>query len=109
MSRASVSLIMCTGGAERPFLHDLHGSGYLGKPSPHSERIIYRRRRSTAIAPEETVSPFTSAQCLAIVERKMAEAKNAPRHGKELEATAAAWLVLAGRVAEAEALKKETE
>src|SRR5215212_8767200 len=42
-SRASpVSLIMCTGGAERSFLHDLHGS-YLGKPSPHR-----RSRRSQA-------------------------------------------------------------
>jgi hypothetical protein len=53
------------------------------------------------------VSPFTSAQCLAIAERKMGEAKSAPRHGKELEATAQAWLVLAKRVAEAEFLEKQ--
>jgi hypothetical protein len=46
---------------------------------------------------------------MAIVERKMAEAKGAPRHRKELEATARAWLVLGERVAEAEALKKEAE
>jgi len=51
------------------------------------------------------VSPLTSAECLAIAERKMAEAKGARRHGKELEATARAWLVLAHRVAEAEALE----
>ena len=62
----------------------------------------------TSIAQEEIVipSPLTSAQCLAIAERKMAEAKAAPRHGKELEATAQAWLVLAKRVAEAEALEE---
>jgi hypothetical protein len=51
-----------------------------------------------------TSTPLTSAQCLAIAERKMAEAKAAPRHGKELEATG--WLVLAKRVAEAEALEE---
>ena len=53
------------------------------------------------------MSPFTSAGCLAIAERKMGEARSAPRHGKELEATAQAWLVLAKRVAEAEALEKQ--
>jgi hypothetical protein len=36
----------------------------------------------------------------------MAEAKSAPRHGKELEATARAWQVLAHRVAEGEALEE---
>jgi hypothetical protein len=49
---------------------------------------------------------LTSAQCLAIAERKLAEAKGAPRHGKELEATARAWQVLAHRVAEGEALEE---
>jgi hypothetical protein len=53
------------------------------------------------------VAPFTSAQCLAIAQRKMGEAKGAPRHGKELEATAQAWLVLARRVAEAETLETQ--
>jgi hypothetical protein len=53
-----------------------------------------------------TSSPLTSAQSLAIGERKMAEAKAAPRHGKELEATARAWQVLAYRVAEGEALEE---
>jgi hypothetical protein len=37
----------------------------------------------------------------------MVEAKSARRHGKELEATAQAWLVLANRVAEAEAIEKQ--
>ena len=55
------------------------------------------------------MSPLTSAECLAIAERKMAEAKGDRRYGKELEATARAWLVLAVRVAEAEALEKQAE
>ena len=53
------------------------------------------------------MSPLTSAECRAIAERKMGEAKAARRHGKELEATARAWLVLAERVAEGEALEKQ--
>ena len=52
---------------------------------------------------------MTAAQCLTIAERKIAEAIGDRRHGKELEATARAWLVLAHRVAEAEALKKQAE
>ena len=55
------------------------------------------------------MSPLTSAQCLAIAERKIAEAIGDRRHGKELTATARAWLVLAHRVAEAEALEKQAE
>ena len=55
------------------------------------------------------MSPLTSAECLAIAERKMVEAMGNRRHGKELEATARAWLVLAHRVAEAEALEKQAE
>src|SRR5438067_13321538 len=73
-----------------------------GKPAergrfPHSSLAKLRRMK--------TVIPLTSAQCLAIAERKMGEAKGDRRHGKELEATARAWLVLADRVAEGEALE----
>ena len=53
------------------------------------------------------MSPLTSAECLAIAERKMVEAMGDRRHGKELKLTAQAWLVLAKRVAEAEALEKQ--
>jgi hypothetical protein len=53
----------------------LRGRLELGKRSPHAERIIYRGPRwSTTIAPEEIVTPLTSAQCLAIAERKIGQA-----------------------------------
>jgi hypothetical protein len=42
------------------------------------------------------VSPLTSAECLAIAERKMVEAMSARRHGKELKLTAQAWMVRHG-------------
>jgi hypothetical protein len=51
------------------------------------------------------VSPLTSAECLAIAERKIVEAMGARRHGKELKLTAQAWMVLAEKVKQAEALE----
>ena len=48
---------------------------------------------------------LTSAQCLKIAERKMGEAVGDRRHGKELRATAQAWLVLAERIAQADAIE----
>src|SRR6266403_1540905 len=48
---------------------------------------------------------LTAAECLAIAERKMGEAIGDRRHGKELRATAQAWLVLAERIAQAEAIE----
>jgi hypothetical protein len=58
----------------------------------HSGRIIYR---SWANESEETVSPLTSAESLAIAERKILEAMCDRRLGKELKLTAQAWVVLA--------------
>jgi hypothetical protein len=55
------------------------------------------------------VSPLTSAECLAIAERKMAEAMGDRRHGKELKLTAQAWMVLAEQVRQAEELQKQAE
>jgi hypothetical protein len=55
------------------------------------------------------VLPLTSAQCLAIAERKIVEAMSARRHGKELKLTAQAWIVLAEKVKQGEALKKQAE
>ena len=52
------------------------------------------------------MTPLTSAQCLAIAERKIGEAIGDCRYGKELEATARAWLVLAERIEQAEALEE---
>ena len=51
------------------------------------------------------MSPLTSAECLAIAERKMAEAMGDRRHGKELKLTAQAWMVLAEKVKQAEAIQ----
>jgi hypothetical protein len=56
-----------------------------------------------------TVSPLTSAECLAIAERKIVEAMSDRRHGKELKLTAQAWMVLAEQVKQADALKKQAE
>ena len=55
------------------------------------------------------MSPLTSAECLAIAERKVLEAMSARRHGKELKLTAQAWMVLADKVRQGEALKKRVE
>ena len=50
------------------------------------------------------MSPLTSAECLAIAERKIFEAISDRRHGRELKLTAQAWMVLAEKIARAEAL-----
>jgi hypothetical protein len=55
------------------------------------------------------VLPLTSAECLAIAERKIVEAMSARRHGNELKSTAQAWMVLAEKVRQGEALKKQAE
>jgi hypothetical protein len=51
------------------------------------------------------VTPLTSAECLAIAERKIGQAIGDRRYGKELEATARAWLVLADRIEQGERLE----
>ena len=48
---------------------------------------------------------LTAAECRKIAERKMGEAIGDRRHGKELRATAEAWLVLAERIAQIEAIE----
>ena len=48
---------------------------------------------------------LTAAECLEIADRKMGEAVGDRRHGKELRATAEAWLVLAERIAQIEAIE----
>ena len=48
---------------------------------------------------------LTSAECREIAERKMGEAIGDRRHGKELKATAQAWLVLAEMIEQAEAIE----
>jgi len=53
----------------------------------------------------ERLKGLTSAECLKIAERKMGEAVGDRRHGKELRATAQAWLVLAERIAQTEAVE----
>ena len=48
---------------------------------------------------------LTAAECREIAERKMGEAVGDRRHGKELRATAQAWLILAERIAQTEAIE----
>ena len=48
---------------------------------------------------------LTAAECRKIAERKMGEAIGDRRHGKELRATAQAWLVLAERIAQTETIE----
>jgi hypothetical protein len=51
------------------------------------------------------VTLLSSPKCLEIAERKIGEAAGDRRYGKELRATAQAWVVLAEKIAEAEALE----
>jgi hypothetical protein len=53
----------------------------------------------------ERLKELTSAECLKIAERKMGEAVGDRKYGKELRATAHAWLVLAERIAQTEAIE----
>jgi predicted secreted Zn-dependent protease len=55
------------------------------------------------------VPPFTSTQCLAIAERKIVEALEDRRHGKELKLTAQAWVILAEKVRQGEEIQKQVE
>jgi hypothetical protein len=54
---------------------------------------------------KEIVNLLTSAECRQIAERKIGQAAGDRRYGKELRATAEAWLVLAQKIAQAEALE----
>jgi hypothetical protein len=47
---------------------------------------------------------FTSAECRAIAEQKLAEAERDERHSKGLIAAAEAWLLLANRLRRIEGL-----
>jgi hypothetical protein len=51
------------------------------------------------------VTLLTAAECREIAERKVGGAIGDRRHGKELRATAQAWLVLAERIAQTEAIE----
>ena len=67
----------------------------MGNDAPANSSLV--RERLNGI--------LTSAECLKIAERKMGEAIGDRRHGKELKATAQAWLVLAERIAQTEAIE----
>jgi hypothetical protein len=64
----------------------------------------YSAPANNSLIPEPPKGLLTSAECLKIAERKMGEAIGDRRHGKELRATAEAWLVLADKIEQAEAL-----
>ena len=66
----------------------------MGSSAPTNSSLIRERLKA-----------LTSAECLKIAERKMGEAVGDRRHGKELKATAQAWLVLAERIAQSEAIE----
>jgi len=67
----------------------------MGNSAPAKSSLI--RERLNGI--------LTAAECRKIAERKMGEAIGDRRHGKELKATAQAWLVLAERIAQIEAIE----
>jgi hypothetical protein len=46
---------------------------------------------------------FTSAECLAHAEEKLAQAEREPRHRRRLQTAAQGWLLLAERMKEADA------
>jgi hypothetical protein len=54
---------------------------------------------------EEIVTLLTAAECREIADRKMVEAEGDPLHGKEFRATAEAWLFLAEKIEQAEAIE----
>ena len=54
---------------------------------------------------EEIMTLLTAAECREIADRKMLEAEGDRLHGEELRATAEAWLVLAEKIAQAEAIE----
>jgi hypothetical protein len=51
------------------------------------------------------MTPLTSAECREIADRKRLEAEGDRLHGEEFRATADAWLVLAEKIAQAEAIE----
>src|SRR5258707_15586385 len=53
----------------------------------------------------EMMTLLTSAECRQIADRKMVEAEGDPLHGKEFRATAEAWLFLAEKIEQAEAIE----
>jgi hypothetical protein len=68
----------------------------MGNSAPAKSSLIRERLNGKIL---------TSAECRKIAERKMGEAIGDRRHGKELGATAQAWLVLAERIAQTEAIE----
>ena len=68
----------------------------MGNSAPANSPLIRERLKGKIL---------TAAECLEIADRKMGEAVSDRRHGKELRATAQAWLVLAERIAQAEAIE----
>ena len=68
----------------------------MGNSAPAKESLIRERL-------------LTSVECLKVAERKMGEAVGDRRHGKELRATAQAWLVLAERIAQTEAIEAKAK
>jgi hypothetical protein len=66
----------------------------------------YSAPANNSLVPEPPKGLLTSAECLKIAERKMGEAIGDRRRGKELRATAEAWLVLADKIEQAEALER---
>ncbi len=68
----------------------------MGNSAPAKSSLIRERLKGKIL---------TAAECREIADRKMGEAVGDRRHGKELKATAQAWLVLAERIAQAEAIE----
>ena len=54
---------------------------------------------------EEIMTLLTAAERREIADRKMLEAEGDRLHGEEFRATAEAWLVLAEKIAQAEAIE----
>jgi hypothetical protein len=68
----------------------------MGNSAPAKNSLIRERLKGKIL---------TTVECLEIADRKMGEAVSDRRQGKELRATAQAWLVLAERIAQADAIE----
>jgi len=76
-----------------------------------TESVGRSRPASDQTESERTVTLLTAAECRDKAEQKMVEAMNAadPRQHHELEATAKAWLELADKIEQAEALEAQAK
>jgi hypothetical protein len=69
-------------------------------------RCPVRRYSRGRMVPVGWIMMFTSAECQAIAEQKLAEVERDPHHKKRLRRAAEAWLILANQLIRVEGVKR---